>query len=169
MTTVHGSLISFLNLKNMTLTKERLLLDLYVAFYDARKHKSSRSYVRKWEKNLKENMERLCEDLVSRTYKPLSSKCFIVDYPKKREVFAAQFADRVIHHLYYNYTHELFERTFITDTYSCIKGRGTHYGISRLERHIRRESLNYTRPCWVRGPFEKQWVNSTPSLQMESK
>ena len=142
----------------MTLTKERLLLDLYVAFYDARKHKSSRSYVRKWEKNLKENMERLCEDLVSRTYKPLSSKCFIVDYPKKREIFAAMFRDRIVHHLYFNYTHLLYERTFIQDSYSCINGRGTHYGIQRVTDMIRRESRNWRRPCYamhldIRGYF----------------
>ena len=40
-------------------------------------------------------------------------------------MFAAEFRDRIVHHLYYNYTHELYERTFIHDTYSCIKGRGT--------------------------------------------
>ncbi len=70
-------------------------------------------------------------------------------YPKRREVFAAQFRDRIVHHLYYNYVHEMLERTFIQDSYSCIKHRGTHYGIARLERHIRRESQNYTVPCYV--------------------
>jgi hypothetical protein len=64
-------------------------------------------------------------------------------------VFAAQFRDRVVHHLYYNYTHELFERTFVADTYSCIEGRGTHYGIERLAQHIRQESHNYQRECYV--------------------
>ena len=65
---------------------------------------------------------------------------------------------RIIHHLYYNYTHELFERTFVQDTYSCIPGRGTHYGIERLKRHILTESNNYGRRCWamsldIRGYF----------------
>lgn len=142
----------------MTLTRERLLLDLYVAYYDARKHKSMRSYVRHWEANLKENMDMLCDDLLSRRYKPLPSKCFIVDYPKKREIFAAIFRDRVVHHLYFNYTHEIFERTFIADSYSCIKGRGTHYGIERLELFCRKESRNWQRPCYamhldIRGYF----------------
>lgn len=131
------------------LTRQELLRDLYVAFYDARRHKARMSYVRHFEDNLKENIEQLCDALLERSYTPKPSKCFIVDYPKKREVFAAQFADRVIHHLYYNYTHELFERTFITDTYSCIKRRGTHYGINRLTEHIRRESDNWQHPCYV--------------------
>jgi len=125
------------------------LLDLYQAFYDARRHKSKRSYVRKWEKNFKENMEELCNDLYYRRYKPLPSKCFIIDYPKKREIFAAVFRDRIVHHLYFNYTHRLFERTFIQDSYSCIKGRGTDYGIKRITDFCRKESRNWQRKCYV--------------------
>ena len=64
-------------------------------------------------------------------------------------VLTANFRDRIVHHLYFNYTHEMFERTFIEDSYSCIKGRGTHYGIARLRRHIMKESRNYARPCFV--------------------
>ena len=68
------------------------------------------------------------------------------------------FRDRIVHHLYFNYTHQLFERTFIADSYSCIVGRGTHYGINRLRQHIRQASLNWTQPCYamnldIRGYF----------------
>ena len=68
------------------------------------------------------------------------------------------FRDRIVHHLYFNYTHTLFERTFIQDSYSCIKGRGTHYGIERLAMHIRQESQNWSVPCYamnldIRGYF----------------
>lgn len=133
----------------MVLTRQQLLLDLYQAYYSAKKHKSKRCYVRSWEKNLKQNMEDLCDDLFYRRYKPLPSKCFIVDYPKKREIFAAVFRDRIVHHLYFNYTHALYERTFIQDTYSCIKDRGTHYGIGRIRDFCRKESRNWQRPCYV--------------------
>ncbi len=133
----------------MELTRQQLLLDLYVAFYAARRGKASRSYVIKWEQNMKQNMEELCDDLYYRRYKPLPSKCFIVEYPKKREIFAAMFRDRIVHHLYFNYTHGLYERTFIQDSYSCIKGRGTHYGIGRIRDFCRKESRNWQRKCYV--------------------
>lgn len=133
----------------MILTRQQLLLDLYQAYYDAKKHKSKRSYVKKWESNLKQNMEELCDELYTRRYKPLPSKCFIVNYPKKREIFAAAFRDRIVHHLYFNYTNKLYQRTFIQDSYSCIKGRGTHYGIKRISAFCRKESLNWQRPCYV--------------------
>ena len=83
---------------------------------------------------------------------------FVVTYPKKREVFAAMFRDRIVHHLYFRYTHQLFERTFIADSYSCIKGRGTHYGISRIRQHIREASHNWQEKSYamsldIRGYF----------------
>ncbi len=103
-------------------------------------------------------MEQLCDDLYNRTYYPLPSKCFIIDYPKKREIFAAIFRDRIVHHLYFNYTHNLYERTFIQDAYSCISGRGTHYGIGRINDFARKASENWQRPCYamhldIRGYF----------------
>lgn len=140
------------------LTREALMLDLFVAFLCAKRHKTSKPYVHHFERNLNENITELCDALWTRTYKPEPSTCFVIQRPTKREVFAAQFRDRVVHHLYYNYTHQLFERTFIQDTYSCIPGRGTHYGIERMTQHIRQESNNWTRQCYalnldIRGYF----------------
>ncbi len=131
------------------LTYEQLLEDLHTAYYDARRHKRNKPYQQRFESDMEENLRGLCDELWSRTYQPRPSTCFIITDPKRREVFAAQFRDRIVHHLYYNYTHEMLERTFIADSYSCIKRRGTHYGIHRLESHIRRESQNYQEPCYV--------------------
>ena len=124
----------------------------------AKRHKQSKHYVRVFERRLVAKLQGICVSLYERHYQPEPSSCFIVDRPKKREVFAAQFSDRVVHHLYYNYTHKMFERTFIEDSYSCIKGKGTHYGIERLKQHIISESHNYSRQCWamnldIRGYF----------------
>lgn len=132
-----------------TLTYSQLRADLMLAYLDARRHKRNRRYQLDFEANLERNLDSLCQELYSRNYRPLPSECFIITDPKKREVFAAAFRDRIVHHLYYNYVHRMFERTFIHDSYSCIKGRGTHYGISRLEGHIRKESQNYSQPCYV--------------------
>ena len=140
------------------LTRSQLLYDLYVAFEDAARHKHKMSYVVKFERELAENLNALCDDLLTHRYRALPSKCFVVKYPKLREVFAAMFRDRVVHHLYFRYTHQLFERTFIADSYSCIKGRGTLYGVNRLRQHIRQASLNWQERAYamsldIRGYF----------------
>jgi len=154
------------------LTKDQLKKDLYVAYYDARKHKSHKPYVKYFEADLTTELDTLCNELWNRTYTAQPSKCFIIDYPKKREVFAARFRDRIVHHLLFNYIHAMLERTFIRDSYSCIKGRGTHDGIRRLYKHIKQESQNYTVPCYImkldiRGYF--MHINRSKLLQIALK
>ena len=131
------------------LTKEDLYNDLLIAYKDAKRNKTNKHYVKSFEKDYEEKLKKLCDDLYNRIYEPSHSSCFIVNHPKKREIFAAQFVDRIVHHLYFNYTHELYENTFIADTYSCIKNRGTHYGIDRMKHHILKESNNYNKECYV--------------------
>ena len=135
--------------KPFVLDREQLYSDLMQAYLDARRHKRNRKYQQEYESDLEHNLAELCDELYNRTYNPLTSDCFIITDPKKREVFAASFRDRIVHHLYYNYVHQMFERTFIHDSYSCIKKKGTHFGIHRLEQHIRSESQNYTEQCYV--------------------
>ena len=62
--------------KGYSLKREQLLMDLYVAFDDARRHKTKMSYVMQWEKHLKQNMDELADDLFSRRYTARPSKCF---------------------------------------------------------------------------------------------
>lgn len=127
----------------------QLLLDLYRAYKDARRHKRSRDYQLRFERNAGAELLRLRDAILSGTYRPGPSTCFIIHDPKMREVFAAQFRDRVVHHLLYNYIGPLLIPGFIRDSYSCIPGRGTHDGIYRLEESIRRVSGNYSRPCFI--------------------
>jgi hypothetical protein len=45
-----------------------------------------------------ENQEilNLAEEVLNKTYKPTTSTCFCVTRPKLREVFAANFRDRIV-------------------------------------------------------------------------
>ena len=72
------------------LTREALLLDLYAAFTCASRHKTKKSYVCRFRRDLRINLEQLADELLSHTYRPEPSSCFIVDYPKKREVFCRE-------------------------------------------------------------------------------
>ena len=111
--------------------EKQLLEDLFWAYYDARKNKRNTMNQLKFEMNYERNLLELRENLVNRTYKIRSSICFIVFKPVQREVFAADFRDRVIHHLIFNYINPVFEDIFIEDSYSCRKGKGTMYGVQR--------------------------------------
>ncbi|MGL5919144.1 MAG: reverse transcriptase/maturase family protein, partial [Bacteroidales bacterium] len=126
-----------------------LLEDLFTAYYCARKNKRNTNEQIRFELNLEDNLVRLYHELINKTYQVGPCNVFMINDPVKREIFAAGFADRVIHHLYFNYVNPIFEPTFIDDSYSCRKGKGTMYGIKRLDHHIRSCSENFTKECYV--------------------
>ena len=57
-----------------------------------------------------EDIPVLAYELWSKTYKPGTSTCFMVLYPKPREVFAASFRDRIVHHWICLRLEPLFEK-----------------------------------------------------------
>ncbi len=128
---------------------KKLLLDLFYAYEDARLNKWNTASVLKFEENYEENIFALWDEARERRYKIGRSICFINFKPVKREIFAAHFRDRIVHHLIFNYLNPIVEPGFIKDSYSCRVGKGTHYGISRLQSFIRGCSHNYTRDAWI--------------------
>ena len=66
-----------------------------------------------------------------------------------REIFAADFSDRVIHHLIYRCIYPIVDRKLIHDTYSCRVGKGTHYGMERAKKFVRSCSRNHSEEAYV--------------------
>ena len=128
---------------------KRILVDLFKAYYDARKHKRRTISAIAFELNYEVNLFKLGRELADGSYEIGRSICFICFKPLQREIFAADFRDRIIHHLVYNYIYRIFERLFINDSYSCQAGKGTSYGIKRVDHFIRSCSKNYKQDCYV--------------------
>ena len=98
-----------------------------------------------FEVSLEQNLIQLHHDLMSGNYRPGRSICFVVTRPKAREVWAAAFRDRVVHHLLYNHVAPRFYASFIADSCACIPGRGTLYAAKRLESKIRSATENWSK------------------------
>jgi len=75
--------------------------------------------------------------------------CFVTDGPKPREVFAADFRDRIVHHLLVSHQERVFEPIFIHDSYACRKGKGTLAASDRLMTFVRRVTANGRRRAWA--------------------
>ena len=125
------------------------LWEVMDAYKACRRHKRNTINALRFELNWEVECVSLWEDINSGTYRPGRSIAFIVTKPTKREIFAADFRDRVVHHLIAQKIVPLLESQFINDSYSTREGRGTLYGIHRVEEQIRQESDNYTRDCYV--------------------
>lgn len=127
-----------------------LLESLFRAYFDVRKNKRNTVNQIRYELDFERNLFDLCYEIESRIYTPSRSICFMLEeLGIKREIFGANFKDRIVHRLIYDQIAPLFERRFIPDSYSCRKNKGSHYAIKRLEHHIRSCSANYTRQCWI--------------------
>lgn len=123
--------------------------ELYQAYLDCRKRKRRTVNSALFEMNEEANLYRLWIDLNRKTYTVGRSIVFVVDRPVKREVFAADFRDRIVHHLIINRLMPSFEREFDDDAYSCRVGKGTDYGVMRCKQQIEECSENYTKEAFI--------------------
>lgn len=129
------------------------LVDVFNAYYECRKHKRRTDSQVLFEINLESNVIDLWREINERTYEIGASTCFCITRPKLREVFAADFRDRIVHHVIMQRLESLFEKEFIEDNYNCRKGKGTLYGVNRLNDKLSTFTDNYTKDAWI-GKFD---------------
>lgn len=125
------------------------LQEVFEAYYDCRRNKRSTEETIKFELNFESNCIGLWNDINDRQYRPSKSIAFIVTKPKRREIFAASFRDRVLHHFIDIKLRPLIEKDLIEKTCNNRKGKGTSACVNYLREDIRDVSENYTKSCWV--------------------
>lgn len=125
-----------------------LLDELWIAYQDARRGKRHTVDEHRFELCDIESLHLLRDRILDRTYRPSRGVAFIVRDPVIREIVAAPFCDRVVHHLLFNICGDWWDRHFIVDSYSCRVNKGTLYAQQRLATHIRRVTKNYSEPAF---------------------
>jgi retron-type reverse transcriptase len=124
------------------------LENLYRKYVRCRSNKRNTVNALRFEMDQERHLIDLQEALVTRSYRPGRSVCFFATKPKLREIFAADFRDRVVHHLLVDYLERIWESIFIHDSFACRKGKGVHAGVDRLQTFIRQAIANGSRPAW---------------------
>ena len=124
----------FTNINYSQLTEE-----LFSAYFDCRKNKRNTQNALSFEKHLEKNVFKLIDEIYELKYQLGRSIAFIVNKPVKREIFAVNFRDRVLHHWLINKLNPLFEHHFIQDSYACRVGKG---GKSRGLDHLNPETID---------------------------
>jgi len=128
------------------------LENLYKAARKARKRKSRKEDVERFELHRERFLHQLREELLSENWKPSPYHKFQIHDPKTRTISAAPYRDRIVHHALCNIIAPLIERRFIYDSYSCRKGKGTQAGRERCRKYTNRYS--YVLKCDIRKYFE---------------
>jgi RNA-directed DNA polymerase len=128
---------------------EHLLYQLHLSYLQARKNKRNTHNQLRFEICQEEGLMQLAKAIYERKYTPKPCIAFIINKPVMREIFAADFIDRVVHHLLYRCLYPIIDRKLINDTYSCRVGKGTLYGINRVSKFIRSCSSNYSKETYI--------------------
>ncbi len=111
---------------------------LYEAYKKCRRGKLHKAEVIQFELNLSEELVRLQEELEKKVYRIGKYDKFMIFDPKKREIQALPFRDRVVqHNLCDNILAPVLEPRLIYDNSACRKGKGTHFAMERLSGFFR--------------------------------
>jgi RNA-directed DNA polymerase len=124
------------------------LENLVRQYLACRRNKRNTANALRFEARQELNLLELREALVARSYEPARSVCFFVRRPKLREVFAADFRDRVVHHVLVSHLEQTWERIFVHDSYACRQGKGVHAAVARLQTFMRQATANGTQEAW---------------------
>jgi retron-type reverse transcriptase len=112
--------------------------NLLEAARKAQRGKRGRPNVEAFHFNLEAELWRLHDELAAHTYRPGPYRTFMIREPKPRQISAAPYRDRVVHHALCNVLEPIFERTFIFDSYACRRGKGSHAAVRRCQAFARR-------------------------------
>jgi len=126
--------------------------NLFLASKKTQKGKRYRESTLVFNRELEQNLFRLHEVLLNKSFHHGPYHDFIVHDSKKRLISAAPYRDRVVHHAVINVIEPLFDKSFIHDSYACRKGKGTHAALRRFRKFLKRHT--YVLKCDVRKYFQ---------------
>ena len=133
-------------------------MDLYRAYFSCRKGKRNAAASLSFERDFETHLEVLGRSMLDGSWRPGRSNAFIVNRPVKREISAAPFADRVVHHWFIGQLNPFFEQLFLPVSHACRKGMGTHRAIRQVAGYVEEVSSSDQGEAWalkmdIRGFF----------------
>ena len=123
-----------------------------IAYHDCCANKKSSYECTAYRMRYELDLWLLIYQVYTRTYKPGKSTCFVVTRPKLREVFAADFRDRIVHHWICLRLNPLLEARFIEQgniNHNCRRGFGTRSAVAALKADIEVVTRGYTRKAYI--------------------
>ncbi len=94
------------------------------------------------------NLMNLLEELNNRTYNPKQSNCYVITDPALREIYAAQFSDRIVQHFYMKEIENILGDELVEGCCSCRKGKGTDYALNLLRKYLVETSEYGKKDCY---------------------
>lgn len=119
-----------------------------LAFKEFKKGKRHKAEVADFEINQEDNIVALHQELENGSYVHGPYYNFKISDPKPRIIHKATVKDRVVHQAVCRVLYPLFDSTFINDSYSSRKSKGTHRAVKRLIGFCQNVSNNQRYSCY---------------------
>lgn len=140
--------------------------NLFDAYKKAVKCKRYRPDVMEYTDRLEENLIELQNELIWKTYSVGQYNIFYVYEPKKRMIMSLRFKDRVAQHAIYNILNPFFEKQFISDSYACRVGKGTHRAVKQLQGWLRKTERKPGRYYYLKLDISKYFYRVDHEILM---
>ena len=112
--------------------------NIWGAYLDASKGKRFSFEVAQFSSRLEAHLPRIHQELENQSWDSGKARQFVVMEPKRREITAPPFQDRVVHHAVHRICYPIFEKRFIDHSYACIKGKGCQRAVLDLQKQLRK-------------------------------
>ncbi len=122
------------------------LLEAWKEFIRGKRNKKD---IQEFSFHLMDNIILLHCVLNNHTYSHGGYQAFKINDPKPRDIHKASVRDRLLHHAIYRVLYPFFDRTFISDSFSCRLKKGTYKALNRFRSFAYKTSQNNTKTCWI--------------------
>jgi retron-type reverse transcriptase len=133
--------------------------NLWSAYLSARKGKRFHNEVAIFSARLEENLINIHNHLLWGTWQPGTARNFVYLEPKRREITAPPFADRVVHHAIYRVVRPLFDKKFIHHSYACRNGKGAQAAVKALQGMLRRAQAKRDKPYIMQADIKSYFAS----------
>lgn len=141
---------------------------LYAAYLRARRGKRKSWPCRHFEKDLEGNLIQLQNELIWGEYRCGPYRSFYVTEPKRRKITALKyFRDRVVQHAIVWEIEPIWEARFISDSYACRVGRGTHAGANRAQKMLRECLSEHGRVYALKADISKYFASIDHDIMLQ--
>ena len=127
-------------MKPMLITLEQIASydNLTLALYKAAKGKKQQANIKNYLQNSGYQLELLARNILQEKSPVGKVQKFVIHDPKRREITAACFADRVLHHAIMNLTQGSFEKALLPSVYACRPGKGVHSAVKAVQQGLQK-------------------------------
>lgn len=117
--------------------------NIHKAYKEAKKGKTWQDTIKKFDRNTENNLLKIQESLINKTFTTSKYTLKIIHEPKERTIYRLPFnPDRIVQHALMNVLEPIWEGLFIHDSYACRKGKGIHKASQKTMQFIREVGAN---------------------------